>query len=60
MTMSQKELLYVQDALSHEQLMQTKCQDYCNQIQDKELKQFVQQLASRHQQNFGQFYQLLN
>ena len=59
MTMSQKELLYVEDALSHEQLMQEKCQSYANQIQDQELKSFVQQLATQHQRNFGQFYQLL-
>ncbi len=59
MTMSQKELLYVEDALNHEQLMQQKCQSYANQIQDQELKGFMQQLATQHQRNFSQFYQLL-
>ncbi len=59
MTMSQKELLYVKDALSHEQFMQTKCRNIVNQIQDQDLKNFVQQLANEHQQNFNQFYQLL-
>ncbi len=59
MTMSHKELLYLEDALSNEQLMTMKCQNYAGQIQDQELKSFVQQLADQHQQNFGQFYQLL-
>jgi hypothetical protein len=58
--MSPKELLYIQDILSHEKHMQTKCTESANQIQDAELKGFVQDLATKHQQCFGQFYQLLN
>lgn len=57
--MSPKELSYIEDSLSHEKLMQTKCTDYANKIQDAELKSYVNQLASTHQKIFGQFYQLL-
>ena len=57
--MSPKELSYIEDALSHEKHMKTKCTDYANQIQDPELKSYVNQLVTTHQQTFGQFYQLL-
>lgn len=57
--MSPKELLYIQDALSHEQHMKTKLNECVSQIQDAELKTLVQQLATKHQEIFGKFYQLL-
>jgi len=52
-------LSYIEDALSHEKHMKTKCTDYANQIQDPELKSYVNQLVTTHQQTFGQFYKLL-
>lgn len=57
--MSPKELSYIQDALSHQKHMKTKCTDYANQIQDAELKSYVNQLADAHKKLFDQFYQLL-
>lgn len=57
--MTPKELLYIEDALGHEKHMKTKCTDYASKIQDTELKSFVEQLTAKHQQIFGQFYQLL-
>ena len=57
--MSPKELLYMEDALSHEQMMQKKCADLSAKLQDQELKRFVMQLSNRHQQGFGQLYSLL-
>ena len=57
--MSPKELSYIQDALSHEKHMKTKCTDYANKIQDAELRTFVNQLVTTQQQLFNQFYQLL-
>lgn len=57
--MSPKELSYIQDVLSHETHMKTKCSDCANQIKDAELKSYVNQLANTHQQIFDQFYQLL-
>ena len=57
--MSPKELSYIEDALNHEKHMKTKCTDYAGKIQDPELKTYVNQLVTNHQQIFGQFYQLL-
>lgn len=58
--MSPKELLYVEDALGHEKQMKTACSDFANQIQDPELKTFIQELSTKHQECFGTFYSLLN
>lgn len=57
--MSPKELLYVEDALGHEKFLKAQCQQAVSSLQDPELKNFVQQLMNRHQQIFGQFYQLV-
>ena len=57
--MTSKELLYIEDALGHAQYFQTKCQETANQIQDAELKSFVQQMGQKHQQIFQSFYGLL-
>lgn len=58
--MSQKELLYIEDALAHEQQMKTICAAYASQLQDTELKNFVQELTQKHQQSFDRLYGLLN
>ncbi len=57
--MTEKELLYIEDALGHEQYFQTQCKETANQIQDAELKSCVEQLAKKHQQIFQSFYGLL-
>ena len=57
--MSPKELLYIEDALGHEKFMQTKCQETTNQLQDAQLKSYVQQLTNKHQELFTQFFQLI-
>ena len=57
--MTSKELLYVEDALGHEQFFQAKCQETIAMIQDAELKSCVQQLCEKHQQLFNSFYALL-
>ena len=57
--MSPKELLYVEDALGHEKFLKAQCQQAVSNLQDPELKNFVQQLMNRHQQIFGQLYQLV-
>lgn len=58
--MTTKELLYVEDALGHEQYFQTKCSEAMSQIQDQELKNSVQQMNLKHQQIFQSFYSLLS
>ena len=57
--MTSKELLYVEDALGHEQYFQSKCQEAASQLQDPELKAYVQQMERKHQQLFQSFYGLL-
>lgn len=58
-TMTTKELLYVEDALSHEQYFQNKCQDVLNKMQDGELKMCIEQMSQRHKRIFQTFYGLL-
>ena len=57
--MTSKELLYVEDALGHEQYFQTQFKEISDKIQDGELKNFSQQCAERHKEIFKQFYDLL-
>ncbi len=57
--MTTKELLYIEDALGHEQFLQTKCKETAQQVQDPELRGFLEQMASKRQEIFGQFYQLV-
>lgn len=57
--MTPKELLYIEDALSHEQHMQLKCNNYAAQIKDPQLKTFVEQLAQKHQQHYDRLLSLL-
>lgn len=58
--MTQKELLYVEDALSHLKYMQTKCKDVATNLQDADLRTYVEQLESKHKQLFDSLYGLLN
>ena len=57
--MSPKELMYIQDALSHEQFLQSQCAQAAQSLTDPELKQFASQLAQKHQQLFQKLYQLV-
>ena len=58
--MTNKELLYVEDALGHEQYFQTKCSEISTQITDSELKETAQKMQNKHQQIFSSFMNLLN
>lgn len=58
--MSPKELLYIEDALGHEQFLQQQCCECASKLQDAELKNYVENLKTQHQQTYQQFYQLLN
>lgn len=57
--MTSKELLYVEDALGHEQYFQTACKEAAGQMHDAELKTCIEQMAQKHQQIFQSFYSLL-
>ena len=45
--MTEKELLYVEDALGHEQYFNLQCAQTAQQIQDKELKSFAESMQKR-------------
>lgn len=57
--MTTKELLYIEDALGHEQYFQQKCKETAGQIKDPELKSCVEELGRKHQKLFQSFYGLL-
>ena len=57
--MSPKELLYIEDALGHEKQIKTTCQDSANQLMDKELSNFVTEIAQKHTAYFNKFYGLI-
>ncbi|MBQ1838007.1 MAG: hypothetical protein II127_00135 [Ruminococcus sp.] len=57
--MTEKELLYVEDALGHEQHFQTQCQTTAESLRDTDLKMFSRQLENRHRELFQSFYDLL-
>lgn len=57
--MTEKELLYVQDALGHEQYFQTRCRETSDQMQDPELRSCVDQMTGKHTELFNSFYGLL-
>ena len=57
--MSPKELNYIEDALGHESFFKTQCQDAAKNLQDPELRTYVEQMAQKHQQLFDQFYHLV-
>lgn len=57
--MSPKELMYIQDALSHESFLKTQCQQAAQALQNPELRNYANQLANEHQQLFQKLYQLV-
>lgn len=58
-TISPKELAYIEDALSHEQFLMTQCRSAVQQLEDSDLRNQVQQLLDRHQSIYSRFYQLV-
>lgn len=57
--MTEKELLYIEDALSHARFLSTQCQDAVNTLKDQQLKAQAQQLVDTNRKIFGQFYSLV-
>ena len=57
--MSPKELLYIEDALGHEQFLKQQCQEASQNLQDATLKSYAQHLMNKHQDIFNQFYDLI-
>lgn len=57
--MSPKELQYIEDALGHEQFLLSQCKQAVSSLSDPELKNTVGQLATKHQEIFNRFYNLV-
>ena len=57
--MTTKEMLYVDDALSHAQFLATQFQSATDQLQDASLRLQAQQMADRHRQVYKNFYNLV-
>ncbi len=57
--MTDKELLYLEDALEHEQYFQTKFNETASKIKDGELKNSVEDIKNKHQQIYQNLFTLL-
>lgn len=57
--MTNKELLYIEDALSHEKFMQSCACKTSKQIQDAMLSTYVEKLEKTHLEHFNKFLNLL-
>lgn len=57
--MSPKELLYIEDALGHDVEIKAVCKDAASNLQDNDLRNFVNEIAQGHAQCFNRIYGLL-
>lgn len=57
--MTTKELLYIEDALSHAQYVQSKCAQLAGELSDGELQSFARQLEQSNSQIYQSFLNLL-
>lgn len=57
--MTNKELLYIEDALGHAQFMKQQCQQAANQLTIPALRQQAQRLIEENQRLFDSFYDLV-
>ena len=57
--MTSKELLYVEDALGHENFMKSCSCETSKQLQDQNLVDFVKELEQKHTQLASKFLNLL-
>ncbi len=58
-SMSPKELIYIEDALNHEQFIKTQITESTNKLTDTELKSFVSSLTKCHNDIYKNIYQTL-
>ena len=57
--MSPKELLYIEDALGHEQQIKCLCTDSASSVTDPDLKNLISSVAQKHTECFNRFYGIL-
>jgi len=57
--MTKKELLYVEDALGHEEFMKTSCCETSKEITDINLSNYIKELETTHSSLYQKFFNLL-
>ena len=57
--MTQKELLYVEDALGHETFMKSCSIKTSNKLTDPTLSEYMKELEQKHTDIFNKFFNLL-
>ncbi len=57
--MTSKELLYVEDALGHENFMKTCSKKTSSELQDPTLSSYIGELEQKHTELFNKFLNLL-
>lgn len=57
--MTSKELLYIEDALGHENFMKTCSKNTASQLKDVNLSTYIGQLEQKHNEIFNKFLNLL-
>ena len=57
--MSPKELLYIEDALGHIEIIMNQCQNAQSQLTDPALKKQAQTMMDGNKKLFNQFYGLI-
>ncbi len=57
--MTNKELLYIEDALGHENIMKTCSKTTASQLKDVNLSTYMGELEQKHTQIFNKFLNLL-
>ncbi len=57
--MTNKELLYIEDALGHENFMKSCSTKTASQLQDASLSSYMTELEKKHTQLFNKFLNLL-
>ncbi|MBR1663139.1 MAG: hypothetical protein IJ696_02295 [Ruminococcus sp.] len=58
--MTDKELLYIEDTLGHEQFITQMCRQAKSQVQDEKLRSMISDLEQKHDKLFHSFYSLLS
>ena len=57
--MTSKELLYIEDALGHENFMKSCSKTTASQLQDTTLSTYIGELEQKHSELFNKFLNLL-
>ena len=57
--MTNKELLYIEDALGHENILKTCCKTTASQLKDVNLSTYMGELEQKHTELFNKFLNLL-